>query len=79
MYSVRVVDEAGNGKDYEVEFIPRIGERIVLVYGTNREPIRPHYFRVKDVAFHLDHKPGDQITILIEEANPLPWPNDEGR
>jgi hypothetical protein len=47
-----------------------------LEYGTNREPVRPHYFRVKDVAFHLDLKPGDQITILIEEANPLPWPND---
>jgi hypothetical protein len=79
MYSVRVVDEAGNGKDYEVEFIPRIGERIVLEYGTNREQVRPHYFRVKDVAFHLDLKPGDQITILIEETNPLPWPNDESR
>ena len=57
MLSLRVVDQAGNGTDYEVEVVPRIGERVVLVYGVGRRPVSEHYFRVQDVMYKLGNKP----------------------
>ena len=76
MKLLRVVDQAGNRTDYETEFVPRIGERILLQYGTGGDPVRPHYFRVKDVVYRLDEPPDIQVAILIEkESDPEPWPD----
>jgi hypothetical protein len=76
MKFLRVVDQAGNRTDYEAEFVPRIGERIVLEYGTGGEPVRPHYFRVKDVMYRLDNPPQEQVAILTEEESaPEHWPS----
>jgi hypothetical protein len=73
---LRVVDQAGNRTDYETEFVPRIGERILLPYGTGGDPVRLHYFRVKDVMYRLDEPPDIQAAILIEEeSDPEPWPD----
>ena len=41
-----MVDQAGNGTDHEAELVPRIGERVVLVYSVGGGPVREHYFRV---------------------------------
>jgi hypothetical protein len=72
MIFLRVVDQAGNKIDHETEFVPRIGERIEL----SSESVRPHYFRVKDVAYKLDNKPEHQASILVEEeSNPEHWPS----
>jgi hypothetical protein len=61
-----------NKTDYEAEFVPRIGERILLEYGIGSDPVRPHYFRVKDVMYmyRLDNKPENQVAILIERRAP---------
>jgi hypothetical protein len=76
MKMLRVIDPAGNKQDYETEYVPRIGERIVLEYGESKETVRLHYFRVKDVEYHLQ-QPGDtQIRILTEvDSNPEHWPS----
>lgn len=75
MENLRVIDQDGNRQDYATEFVPRIGERVILTFGTGGQPIRPHYFRVKDVAYHLDNPVKTQATILVdEEANPELWP-----
>ena len=77
MKYLRVVDQAGNRTDYEAEFVPRIGERVELVYGIGKnDPVRPHYFRVKDVMYRLDNKPENQVAILVEEeSQPKLWPD----
>ena len=76
MENLRVIDQVGNKQDYETEFVPRIGERVVLEWGASRETVRPHYYRVKDVAYHLSNPPHVQATILIEEeADPTLWPS----
>jgi hypothetical protein len=67
MKTLRVIDSIGNKQDYETEFVPRIGERIVLVYGTGRAPVETHFFRVKDVEYHLQNPETAQARILIEE------------
>lgn len=67
MKHLRVIDQAGNRTDYETEFVPRIGERVLLRYGIGSDPVRPHYFRVKDVMYRLDEGPDVQVAILIEE------------
>jgi hypothetical protein len=75
MKHLRVIDQAGNHQDYETEFVPRIGEHILLEYGDSRETVRLHYFRVKDVMYRLQEKPDIQAAILIEEEqNPTQWP-----
>lgn len=75
MKHLRVVDQAGSGTDYETQFVPRIGERVELIYGIGSDPVRTHYFRVKDVMYRLDNKPDNQAAILIEEeSNPDLWP-----
>ena len=75
MRYLRVIDRNGNKKDYESEFVPRIGERIELEYGVGRGPIELHHFRVKDVAYRLQEKPDIQVAILVEEENDgVPWP-----
>ncbi|HEY3989200.1 MAG TPA: hypothetical protein VGM02_07875 [Acidobacteriaceae bacterium] len=74
MKYLRVVDQAGNGQDHETEFVPRIGERIVLIYGHTKESVKSHYFRVKDVALHLDQKSDRQVAVLVEEeTDPIEW------
>lgn len=76
MKYLRVVDQAGNGTDYEAEFVPRIGERIVLVYGVGGGPVREHYFRVQDVMYKLGNAPDGQAAVLVkEEDNPEKWPS----
>ena len=76
MKYLRVIDQVGNKTDYETEFVPRIGERIVLTYGIGNEPIGDHYFRVQDVMYKLDNKPENQAAILVaEEDNPELWPS----
>jgi len=75
MKNLRVVDQAGNGQEYETEFVPRIGERIELEYGSGSDPVRTHYFRVKDVMYRLNNRPENQAGILVEEENdPKLWP-----
>lgn len=76
MEKLRVIDPDGNEQDYETEFVPRIGERVILKYGTGGQPVTTHSFRVKDVEYYLDHKPDVQARILIEEdAAPEDWPS----
>lgn len=75
MKLLRVIDQDGNKQAYETEFVPRIGERIQLEYRTGPEPMRLHYFRVKDVMYRLQEKPDIQVAILIEEEHdPQIWP-----
>ena len=85
MKTLRVIDQSGNRHDYETDFVPRIGEHIVLVYGRGgdtgtprgrgREPPAPHYLRVTDVLYRLDNPTGHQAAILVaEETNSEPWP-----
>jgi hypothetical protein len=69
-----VIDQAGNKIDYETEFVPRIGERIVLTYKLGSDPLRDYSFRVQDVMYRLDNEPDKQAAILVtEEDNPKPW------
>ena len=76
MKLLRVVDQIGNRTDYETEFVPRIGERILLEYGSGGDPVRPHYFRVKAVVYRLNNRPENQVAILIkEESDPELWPD----
>jgi len=83
MEKLRVIDEFGNKQDYETEFVPRIGERVILEYGVvlgapsaAKEPIRPHYNRVKDVSYTLTNPTDIQASILIEEEDsPKHWPS----
>jgi hypothetical protein len=66
--TLRVLDEDGNETDYETDFVPRIGERILLEYRTAKGgPSKQHYFRVKDVMYRLQNKPSSQAAILVEE------------
>ena len=75
MKHLRVIDKAGNKGDYEAEFVPRIGERIRLEYAGGSDPVRTHYFRVKDVMYQLDNAVEHQVSILVEEENDTePWP-----
>jgi len=67
MRNLRVIDGSGNKRDYEVDFIPRIGERIVLEFGRDGEPSKAHYFRVQDVMYHLDNSPANQVAVLVVE------------
>jgi hypothetical protein len=74
---LRVIDEIGNKADYEVEFIPRIGERILLEFARGQEQkVRSHYYRVKDVQYNLGQPVTHQVAILIEEERDAePWPS----
>jgi hypothetical protein len=72
MKYLRVIDPNGNKQDYEAEFVPRIGERIVLEYGIGSQPVTTHFFRVKDVEYHLQNPVDVQARILLEEDS-----NDE--
>ena len=76
MKHLRVINaESGDHTDYEIEFVPRVGERIQTRYGIGREPVRAHYFRVKDVMYRLDSPVEHQVAILVtEEVNPEHWP-----
>jgi hypothetical protein len=59
------------------EFVPRIGERILLEYGPSRETVKPHYCRVKDVMYRLQERPDIQVAIFIEEEDdPELWPGE---
>jgi hypothetical protein len=75
MRTLRVITlPAQNKQDYDSEFVPRIGERLVLQYATEPGPTFAHYFRVKDVAYHLDEKPENQVVVLVEEERQgRPW------
>jgi hypothetical protein len=77
MENLRVIDHVGNKQDYQTEFVPRIGERIVLEWkASGAAAAKPHYYRVKDVAYHLDRDPKLQVTILIaDDADTAPWPS----
>ena len=76
MKTLRVIDAVGNKQDYETEFVPRIGERIVLEYGESKDTVRPRYFRVKDVEYHLQKSGDTQIRILTEvDSNTEYWPS----
>lgn len=75
MTYLRVIDQNGNKRDHEAEFVPRIGERIVVSFRIGSDPVRPHYYRVKDVMYRLDQPVEHQVSILIEEeARGEPWP-----
>ncbi len=75
MKLLRIIDEAGNKTDYETDWVPRIGERVVLVWGNNNEAASDHYYRVKDVVYFLNNRAEGQAAVLVtEESNPQPWP-----
>ena len=75
MKQIRVYDEAGNDLDYPCNFVPRIGERIVIQRGAGAKSVKPEYYRVKDVMYKLDNDPEDQAAILVErETKPTHWP-----
>jgi hypothetical protein len=75
MTDVRIIDAIGNGIDFEMTVVPRIGDLIIREYGFRGQPIAPHYFRVKDVVHRLDNPPNHQVGILVEEEHhPTIWP-----
>jgi hypothetical protein len=41
--SLTRMKQAGNKQDVETDYVPRIGERIVLEYGRGGGPVRSHY------------------------------------
>jgi hypothetical protein len=73
MKHIRIVDQVGNHTEHQTEFVPRIGEVIVLEYGPVGRPKEAHYFRVKDVMYRLDHKPENQRLFLVEEVVQVNW------
>ena len=85
MKVLRVVDQSGNRYDYETDFVPRIGEHLLLanrgVGESSALPVRGgenaalRHFRVTDVLYRLDRAVEHQAAILVqEETNPEPWP-----
>lgn len=75
MKYLRVIDQIGNKQDVEAELVPRIGDRVSLEFGRGGEPVRPHYYRVKDVEYRFDNPIEHQVAILIdEEPDAVPWP-----
>jgi hypothetical protein len=45
-----------------------------LNYGSGNEPLRDHYYRVRDVMYRLERETEDQAAILIaEEDDAKPW------
>ena len=71
-----VIDQAGNKTGYETDQLPRIGERIMLEYGINKNSVAIHYFRVKAVMYRLQEEPDIQAAILIEEdPDAEHWPS----
>jgi hypothetical protein len=75
MKYLRVIDGTGDTVDYEAEFVPRIGERIFLVFGRGNDQVRAHYYRVKDVMYNLGCAVEHQVSILIEEEHEAEaWP-----
>jgi hypothetical protein len=75
MTNLRVIDEVGNKQDFETNHVPRIGEKIVLVYGKGGQLVEEHHLRVKDVMYRFDNKPDHQAAILVEEVDEEPWPD----
>jgi hypothetical protein len=71
---LRVIDEIGNKQDFETDYVPRIGECILLEFGRGSQPVEPHYYRVKDVMYRLDNDPPHQAAILIHEESDPNWP-----
>ena len=75
MKHLRVIDERGSKADYEAEFVPRIGERILLSFGQGGQPVQDHYYRVKDVMYMLDNSVDHQVAILVEpDPDAQSWP-----
>jgi hypothetical protein len=62
--NLRIVDESGNDQDYDAEFLPRLGERIVL--GTGK-PDKLRCYRVMDIEYRLDHPAGSQVRIRVKQ------------
>jgi hypothetical protein len=76
MKYLRVIDQDGNKFDYETEFVPRIGERVLLAFPLGRLRSIVHHYRVKDVMYRLTNPVGAQVAILIEEEVPhTNWPD----
>lgn len=75
MKHLRVIDETGSKADYEAEFVPRIGERILLSFGRGGQAVQDHFYRVKDVMYMLDNDVEQQVAILIEpDTDAKSWP-----
>jgi hypothetical protein len=76
MKTLRVIDQAGNRQDYDTEFVPRIGERISLTFGTGSAAVTEHFYRVQDVMYRLDMPSNVQVAILVaEDSSDEPWPS----
>jgi hypothetical protein len=76
MKHLHVIDQAGNRHDHEAEFVRRIGERIMMMFGIAGAPVTDHYFRVKDVEYVFDNDREERVAILIEEErDPVRWPS----
>ncbi len=73
---ITVYDEIGNHPSYEVDAVPRIGERLHLTFSRGGGPLKTHMYRVVDVEYRLDNSLGSQVAILTkEEINPEQWPS----
>ena len=76
MKYLHVIDQAGNRHAHEAEFVPRIGQRVKMMFGTGGAPVTDHYFRVKDVEYVFDNDREERVAILIEEErDPVRWPS----
>jgi hypothetical protein len=65
MPSVTLRDQNENRTEYDVAFVPRVGERILLE--SSADSGTPQYYRVKDVLHRLTAEPARRVEILIEE------------
>jgi hypothetical protein len=74
MKYLRVIDHVGNKQDVECSHVPRIGELVMMTYGSGGEKVRPHWFRVKDVLHNFDNKPDGQVAILLGDDVEFDWP-----
>lgn len=76
MVSVRVIDLIGNGTDYDLDVLPRIGERVSLRLAVGGEPLRWHHYRVIDVEYRPANSAGSQVAVLVEtDDRPEMWPH----
>jgi hypothetical protein len=74
MKYLRVIDPAGNKQDVECAHVP-LGELVPMTYGIGKDPVRPHWFRVKDVMHSLGNQLDGQVAILLGEEGEFDWPS----
>jgi hypothetical protein len=72
--TLQLIDQRGNKADYQVDSVPRIGDRVVL----SRDNLAANCYRVIDVVYHLNAPSSEQVSLLVEEDDdPGVWPAPE--